>query len=293
MRPNDVEQTYGITPFRVHHLGTTSTTQRDFEKYLISIQVNFTRECYDLVKWNCNNFTDHASRFLLHRGIPAYILDLPDSITNTFMGKMIINFIKMFSDAPAIDSESASHPKQTLALRFSNRMGRRTSCPGSPMEGISDPFVFRRVGGIADGSRHITRQEQSALRKLRLYNIERREGRALEKPSSRHRSSSVSSCLPDKIVQEHTRSRSLYMHSLARRSADVTHQAKLLNVDKPGMKRSSVPALIFTCPSSIQSPHSSIDTSSTSPSNPSTPSNTVLTVLRQFTLKPNRSLQMP
>lgn len=131
LKPAEVQDMYKITPIRVHQLGTTKVTQREFESYLVSIKANFNRECYDLISWNCNNFTDHVSLFLLERGIPAYILDLPEEITNTFMGKIVINFIKMFSDAPAVDSQSANHPKQTLAIPPSfNRSGRRSSCPG-------------------------------------------------------------------------------------------------------------------------------------------------------------------
>lgn len=126
MAPSAVQNHFGIVPYRLHQLGKTRATKKEFEQYLLSIRSNFTRELYDLTKWNCNNFTDHVCKYLLHHGIPPYILHLPEEITKTFMGKIIINFIKMFSNAPIIDSEDACHPRQTLALP----RGRRNSCPG-------------------------------------------------------------------------------------------------------------------------------------------------------------------
>lgn len=156
MKPNQVELVYGIAPYRTHYLGTTSASQKEFEHYLLSVQSNFTRECYDLVKWNCNNFTEHAARFLIKRGIPAYILELPEEITNTFMGKIIINFIKVFSDGPAISSEAANHPKQTLMAPqpcFSNRSGRRNSCPDRAME--KEPGRIILGLSFVDGKRTI------------------------------------------------------------------------------------------------------------------------------------------
>lgn len=211
MKPCDVEQTYGITPHRIHHLGTTGASQRDFERYLLSIQTNFTRECYDLVKWNCNNFTDHASRFLVERGIPAYILDLPDEITNTFMGKIIINSIKMFSDAPAIDSESATHPKQTLSAPLSSV--RRNSCPGSPTRNQSilggtsvgrlktnrEPLTFNsaRRKRTVSGTRHEDKREERWNR--RASSASTRDYRLYSNEDAKFRKGSVPSLAVDQI----------------------------------------------------------------------------------------------
>jgi hypothetical protein len=43
----------------------------------------FSPKSYDLLKHNCNNFTNEVSQFLCGKGIPKYILDVPDEILNT------------------------------------------------------------------------------------------------------------------------------------------------------------------------------------------------------------------
>lgn len=38
---------------------------------------------YHLFKYNCNTFTEEVSNFLVGKGIPKYILDLPEEILQT------------------------------------------------------------------------------------------------------------------------------------------------------------------------------------------------------------------
>jgi len=131
MRPENVEATFGISPVRVHNLGPVEVSRLDFEKYLLTIMTMFRKECYDLVNWNCNHFSDHVVHYLTGRHVPSYILELPNEVCKSFMGKLILNFMKMINGGSApIASDDPMHPRQILAGQDSHV--RRNSCPASP-----------------------------------------------------------------------------------------------------------------------------------------------------------------
>eukprot|EP01055_Gregarina_sp_Pseudo9_P000426 Gregarina_sp_Pseudo_9__425@NODE_1277_length_1721_cov_107_445303_g1200_i0_p1_GENE_NODE_1277_length_1721_cov_107_445303_g1200_i0NODE_1277_length_1721_cov_107_445303_g1200_i0_p1_ORF_typecomplete_len409_score59_39Peptidase_C97/PF05903_14/3_2e36tRNAsynt_2e/PF02091_15/0_23_NODE_1277_length_1721_cov_107_445303_g1200_i01651391 len=145
MKPENVESTFGIQPTRVHNLGHTDLTKSQFEKYLISIKPMFRKEVYDLVNWNCNHFTDHAARHLVSKPIPGYISDLPKEICGTFMGKMLMMFIRMTQGGSApVAVNDPQHPSKFLEASppsggrekpqtsASGTRARRYSCPASP-----------------------------------------------------------------------------------------------------------------------------------------------------------------
>ncbi|KAK0383490.1 hypothetical protein NLU13_9401 [Sarocladium strictum] len=77
-------------PMEKLHLGTTSLPMDIIEEYLDSVRSIFTIEAYDLFRHNCNNFTDSFSNFLLGKGIPAHIRDMPEAVMNSPMGRMLL-----------------------------------------------------------------------------------------------------------------------------------------------------------------------------------------------------------
>eukprot|EP00922_Rhytidocystis_sp_ex-Travisia-forbesii_P037805 GHVS01056311.1.p1 GENE.GHVS01056311.1~~GHVS01056311.1.p1 ORF type:complete len:444 (+),score=90.90 GHVS01056311.1:46-1377(+) len=89
--PEEVESTYGMTPVNMIDLGYTYIQQPAFHRYLESIRDRFTMSRYDLLHWNCNNFTDDISKFLLAgTGIPSYIIDLPQEALRTRLGSIVL-----------------------------------------------------------------------------------------------------------------------------------------------------------------------------------------------------------
>eukprot|EP01056_Protomagalhaensia_sp_Gyna25_P001412 Protomagalhaensia_sp_Gyna_25__1411@NODE_1711_length_1594_cov_272_495820_g1161_i1_p1_GENE_NODE_1711_length_1594_cov_272_495820_g1161_i1NODE_1711_length_1594_cov_272_495820_g1161_i1_p1_ORF_typecomplete_len382_score36_94Peptidase_C97/PF05903_14/2_7e34_NODE_1711_length_1594_cov_272_495820_g1161_i1591204 len=128
MRPDVVESTFGIKPSRIHDLGVTSMDRSAFERWLVSIMPEFRKEVYDLVKWNCNHFTDHVARKLVGQSIPDYIRDLPQAVCTSLVGRLILLFIRMTQGGNApIGIDDPQHPSQRLTRR------RRYSCPASPV----------------------------------------------------------------------------------------------------------------------------------------------------------------
>ncbi|CEG40865.1 Uncharacterized conserved protein [Plasmopara halstedii] len=89
MAPQLVPQRYGMQPVRIVNLGETNQTLQQFEQFLRENSARFTDASYDLLRHNCNNFSDEAAKFLVGSGIPQYILDLPNEALNSPFGAML------------------------------------------------------------------------------------------------------------------------------------------------------------------------------------------------------------
>ncbi|KOS21341.1 Desumoylating isopeptidase 1 [Escovopsis weberi] len=77
-------------PMERLHLGITSLPMDVIEDYLESIRPIFTLEAYDLFRHNCNNFTDSFSEFLLGKGIPRHIANMPQAVMDSPFGRMML-----------------------------------------------------------------------------------------------------------------------------------------------------------------------------------------------------------
>ncbi|MCD7452217.1 hypothetical protein HAX54_015794 [Datura stramonium] len=84
---------YG-TPVQVVDLGITHVPKDVFELYLQEISPRYTAETYSLLTHNCNNFTNEVAQFLVGATIPDYILNLPNEVTNSPMGAVIMPMIQ-------------------------------------------------------------------------------------------------------------------------------------------------------------------------------------------------------
>nr|BAN20730.1 conserved hypothetical protein [Riptortus pedestris] len=85
-------------PLKKILLGKTFIPQQVFEEYLNALaETEFRGDQYDLLRHNCNNFSDTISQFLVGSGIPSYILSLPDEILNTSFGQTFRGLIEQIS----------------------------------------------------------------------------------------------------------------------------------------------------------------------------------------------------
>lgn len=135
MLPQDVEDAFGMSPSKIHTLGYTTMDQQELETYLNEISDSFSKECYDLTRWNCNNFTDHVSKMLISKGIPRYVLELPEEITSTLAGKLIVSCLNKFRGEPPMSLENPKHPCHNLSSgkeTYNRRQKRVQSTPPSP-----------------------------------------------------------------------------------------------------------------------------------------------------------------
>lgn len=123
---------YGI-PVQVVDLGITHVPKDVFEEYLQEISPRFTAEAYNLLRHNCNNFSNEVAQFLVGTTIPDYILQLPNEVMNSPMGAMILPMIQQLEmtmrsgavpQAPQFTPVARSEqPKATVStsnVRFSS-----------------------------------------------------------------------------------------------------------------------------------------------------------------------------
>ncbi|CEL91836.1 unnamed protein product [Vitrella brassicaformis CCMP3155] len=89
LTPSEVESTYGMRPVEIIPLGDTEVAEEAFHAYLHETAHMWTENTYNLLSRNCNNFTDEAAKFLLGKGIPEHIVNLPQRVSSTPLGAMI------------------------------------------------------------------------------------------------------------------------------------------------------------------------------------------------------------
>mmetsp|Transcript_34527 Transcript_34527/g.75566 ORF Transcript_34527/g.75566 Transcript_34527/m.75566 type:complete len:507 (-) Transcript_34527:1295-2815(-) len=91
--PNEFRAYSGLAPIEVQSLGRSTVAQSQFEAWCASVASSgeFAPESYDLLRRNCNNFSQEAAtRGLgLSRGVPQWILDVPARFLASPMGQMI------------------------------------------------------------------------------------------------------------------------------------------------------------------------------------------------------------
>ena len=90
--PLHFRRTRGIQPCQIQSLGVTHISQSEFEAWCQSTgKCKFNMNSYDLLSRNCNNFSHEAAihGLKLQRGVPAWILDVPQRFLSSPMGQMI------------------------------------------------------------------------------------------------------------------------------------------------------------------------------------------------------------
>lgn len=76
-------------PMQTLNLGKTELPMDVVQDYLESLRPIYTLEAYDLWRHNCNNFSNDFATFLLGKGIPSHITNLPEKVLNSPFGQMM------------------------------------------------------------------------------------------------------------------------------------------------------------------------------------------------------------
>jgi thiol-disulfide isomerase/thioredoxin len=107
-------------PLQTIPLGTTELPEDVFLDYLNEIAPKFSMERYDLFKNNCNNFCDECSHFLVGSGIPRHIIDLPNEVLATPMGKSLLQMMGGQSGMNIMDPRAmeGEHNPQQMHLDY-------------------------------------------------------------------------------------------------------------------------------------------------------------------------------
>lgn len=83
---------YG-NPIQQIPLGVTELPEEIFLEFLNDIAPRFAPEKYNLFTNNCNNFSNECANFLTGSGIPRHIVDLPNEVLATPMGKQLLQMM--------------------------------------------------------------------------------------------------------------------------------------------------------------------------------------------------------
>lgn len=88
-------QRAGTTPFNHYteriSLGHTDCTQHELMEFFEASKDMWGPENYNIIENNCNNFTDLLANFLVGKGIPKHILELPKKVKDTEFFKRMMN----------------------------------------------------------------------------------------------------------------------------------------------------------------------------------------------------------
>ena len=113
-------------PYKTITLGNTTKTKGELEAFLRTISHKYTQATYQLLRHNCNNFSDEVARFLLNVGIPKFILDLPGEVMGTPIGNMLEGF-------------EGNMRRQTSANSPLNPFGHGIATPAVPSRPLPPP----------------------------------------------------------------------------------------------------------------------------------------------------------
>jgi desumoylating isopeptidase 1 len=76
-------------PMERIHLGRTELPLDVIVEYVDSLRDIFTPAAYDLFRHNCNNFSNDFATFLLGKGIPSHISNMPQAVLDSPFGQML------------------------------------------------------------------------------------------------------------------------------------------------------------------------------------------------------------
>ncbi|CRH02607.1 conserved protein, unknown function [Plasmodium relictum] len=121
--PKEFEAFYDIKPVNIIDMGTTEIYQSHFHEYLNGIQKDFTVDKYNLVSWNCNNFTNEVCNFLVGKNIPQYILNTPYDVMSTSKGKLILDMMQSYQTmiAPGLENNPIENNKSNENKSVDNK----------------------------------------------------------------------------------------------------------------------------------------------------------------------------
>jgi len=127
-------------PLQIEDLGETEISEALFQDYLrTQSQDRFRGDRYDLFRHNCNNFSHETAQFLVGKGIPQHILDLPNEILATPMGQMLAPMIQQMT--PTGNSIPMGNGGQSFNGNVSNG-----SDTGAMDKGIAKPsFPYKEL----------------------------------------------------------------------------------------------------------------------------------------------------
>ncbi|XP_023290129.1 uncharacterized protein LOC105694948 isoform X2 [Orussus abietinus] len=145
-------------PQRVERIGETFLPYSVFFEYINGLGTSkFAPGTYNIFKHNCNCFSEELTNFLVGKGIPKYILDLPEEILQTPVGQALL---------PLIDTLSNSaNTGFTVGNRFVEARIHREASPEFQL--LNDEIEEARLNSVALEERRNNSREKRANKELK------------------------------------------------------------------------------------------------------------------------------
>ncbi|XP_072749136.1 uncharacterized protein [Anoplolepis gracilipes] len=182
-------------PERIEKLGETYLPYTVFLEYINGLGTStFAPGTYNLFKYNCNTFTEELSNFLVGKGIPKYILDLPEAILQTPIGQALGPLIETLS--------SSTSAGVTVGQRFVEARIQREVSPEYQL--LNTAIEEARLNSIALEERRNVINEKLAKkdRKKKKKKKEKKEKGSKESTGSDSNSTGPSNCCADMAEHE-------------------------------------------------------------------------------------------
>ncbi|SOV16789.1 conserved protein, unknown function [Plasmodium sp. gorilla clade G2] len=147
LEEHEFETFYNIKPVGIIDMGTTELLQSHFHEYLNGIQKNFTVDKYNIVNWNCNNFTNEVCNFLVGKNIPQYILNTPYEVMSTSKGKLILDMMQSYqsSIAPGFDNNQNNSTSQNNQFSQNNTTSQNNQSIQNNMASQDNTLISNNI----------------------------------------------------------------------------------------------------------------------------------------------------
>ena len=137
-------------PMEIIPMGTTHLPMETILEYLESLRDIYSPESYDLFALNCNNFTNDFGMFLVGKGIPDHITNLPKRVLDTPFGQMlkpqIDESMRSITQAPVPPSRpTPSQNSRSVVPSLSRNGTSSTETNGTPPV---KPAAYGKVGNV-------------------------------------------------------------------------------------------------------------------------------------------------
>ncbi|KAF5295186.1 hypothetical protein FQR65_LT10574 [Abscondita terminalis] len=120
-------------PLQIIELGETQIPYTVFIEYLSGLgETSYGNSTYDLLKHNCNNFSQELAQFLCGASIPKYILDLPNDVLQSNLSPALTKLVQQLehSARPVSDENRRANKEESpefLQLNSQIEEARSTS----------------------------------------------------------------------------------------------------------------------------------------------------------------------
>jgi desumoylating isopeptidase 1 len=148
--PEAFRRSRDMDPVQLVSLGRTSVSQADFERWCHdrTLDGSYGGLSYDLLRRNCNNFSNDAARngLRLHQGVPEWILQVPQKFVSSPMGMMMRPVLEnMQLSGPSSNGASpfaaaATSPPATSSMR-SNSSNLQSATATSRASAANNPWA--------------------------------------------------------------------------------------------------------------------------------------------------------